>query len=160
MFALLRPAEPSDLQTVAEIWHEGWWDAHPFLADKLGAARTLESFVERMAPRLGKTTVADVDGRVVGMCVVVGDELEQLYVDRSARGKGVARQLIEHAEQQVAAAGFEKIWLAVATENHPARRFYLKSGWAETREFEYQAETADGPVPVACYRCERQLPGR
>ncbi|HEY7409585.1 MAG TPA: GNAT family N-acetyltransferase [Vicinamibacteria bacterium] len=155
--AVLRPATEADLEATARIWHEGWWDAHPFLADRLGPSRTRESFVTRMAPRLRTTTLAEVAGRVVGLAVVIGDELEQLYVDRGARGTGVAQALIADAERRVAAAGHAVIWLAVATENHVARRFYAKCGWSDAGAFAYDAESLDGPVPVPCHRYERRL---
>jgi ribosomal protein S18 acetylase RimI-like enzyme len=153
----LRPASAADLERAARIWHEGWWDAHSYLAPKLGPSRTLESFLTRMRQRLPNTTVAEGRDGVVGFAVVVGDELEQLYVDPSVRGRGVARELIAHAERQVAAAGFRAIWLAVATENHRAQAFYRKSGWRQTLTFEYEAETADAFVPVTCHRYERTL---
>ncbi len=157
MTVLLRPATPDDRDELARIWHEGWWDAHPYFAPQLGPERTLASFVERMGTRIPITTVAEADGRVLGFAVIHHDELEQLFVDRAGRGKGIAPRLIAHAEAAVAAAGYPLIWLAVATENHHARRFYAKSGWVERDAFEYQAETTNGPVPVPCFRCERRL---
>ena len=153
----LRPAREDDVDVLARIWHEGWWDAHPYFAPKLGAFRTLESFRERIAQRIGSTVVAVRDDAVVGLAVLKQDELEQLFVDRSARGKGVATPLIEDAERRVAAAGYPLIWLAVATENHVALRFYDKSGWQRMQAFDYPAETPSGIVPVPCYRYERAL---
>jgi ribosomal protein S18 acetylase RimI-like enzyme len=154
---LLRPATADDVDALARVWHQGWWDAHPYFAPQLGAWRTLESFRERIAERVPTTTVAVVDGAVVGLAVLKHDELEQLFVDRSARGTGVAQRLIADAERRIAASGFPLIWLAVATENAPALRFYDKCGWSKKAAFEYQAETPNGPVPVPCYRYERRF---
>ena len=123
----------------------------------VAAVESRESFRERIAQRVGTTVVAVRDGAVVGLAVLKHDELEQLFVDRSARGKGVATPLIQDAERRVAAAGYSLIWLAVATENHVALRFYDKSGWQRLQAFDYPAETPNGIVPVPCYRYERAL---
>lgn len=157
MHTVLRPARESDVEAAASIWHQGWWDGHQSLAAQLGAERTPESFVPRMAQRIPHTTVAEAGGQVVGFAVVVGDELEQLYVDRSARGTGVARELIAHAEQVVAAAGHRTAWLAVADANDVAQRFYRKAGWRDAGPLQYRAETAHGHEPVACRRYERDV---
>jgi putative acetyltransferase len=155
--ALLRPATEADVAEAARIWHQGWWDGHQSLAGQLGAERTPASFVPRMAQRIPHTTVAEAGGQVVGFAVVVGDELEQLYVDRGARGTGVARELIAHAERTVAAAGHRVAWLAVAEANDVAQRFYRKAGWRDAGPLEYRAETAGGFEPVACRRYERDV---
>jgi ribosomal protein S18 acetylase RimI-like enzyme len=91
----------------------------------------------------------------VGLAALKDDELEQLFVDRHARGTGVAQKLIADAERRIAATGAPLIWLAVATENAPAVRFYEKCGWVRKAAFEYAAETPNGPVGVPCYRYER-----
>ena len=77
----LRPATADDAASVAQIWREGWSDGHRgHVPDALVAVRTPESFDS-------DTAVAVVDGEVAGFTMVVGDELEQLYVSRSHRGR-------------------------------------------------------------------------
>ena len=77
----LRPGTAADAAAVADIWHSGWHDgpsrARP---DGLTARRTLEAFHDRAPARVADTTVADVDGEVAGFIMVVGDEVEQVYV--------------------------------------------------------------------------------
>lgn len=55
--------------------------------------------------RVLQTTVATIDGDVVGFTVIVDDEAEQVYVDRAARGSGIAGLLLTEVERQVAANG-------------------------------------------------------
>ncbi len=82
----------------------GWHDAHPgHVPEGLTARRTLEAFHERAPKRVADTTVAELDGRVVGFVMVVGDEVEQVYVGATARGTGLAATLLSEAEAQVAA---------------------------------------------------------
>jgi hypothetical protein len=49
-------------------------------------------------------------------------------------------------------AGHARAWLAVATGNARARRFYERSGWTDDGAFDYPAATEAGPIPVPCHR--------
>ena len=149
----LRPATPEDADAVAQIWREGWRDGHlGHVPDALVTVRTPESFTQRAADRVGDTTLAVVDDDVAGFTMVVGDEVEQVYVSRSHRGSGVAAALLEHARRAVGAAGHPKAWLAVATGNVRARRFYERCGWADEGAFDYAAATESGTSPVPSHR--------
>ena len=155
----LRPAQAEDADEIAEIWFLGWQDAHLGLVpQELVDVRTEESFGARAAERIPDTTVATVDGAVAGFVMVVGDELEQVYVGRAARGTGVAQALIAEAERQVKANGHETAWLAVVAGNARARAFYEKVGWVDEGLFDYPAASEIGPVPVPCHRYTKALP--
>jgi GNAT superfamily N-acetyltransferase len=150
---IVRPAETSDAAAVAEIWYEGWQDGHlGHVPEALVAIRTEESFGARAAQRVEDTTVAVRDGEVAGFVMVVGDEVEQVYVSRRHRGSGVAAGLLAEAERLVAAGGHARAWLAVATGNARARRFYERCGWADEGAFDYPAASENGPIPVPCHR--------
>ena len=111
----IRAARTEDAEAVAEIWEHGWRDGHlGNVPDELVALRTPESFATRAAERVGDTTVATVDGAVAGFVMVVGDEVEQVYVSADHRGSGVASTLLAEAERLVATGGHPKAWLAVA----------------------------------------------
>src|SRR6478609_6087767 len=100
----LRRARRGDAERVAEIWRLGWRDGHLGLVPpELVEARTDESFATRAAARIRDTTVVVVDGEVAGFVMVVGDEVEQVYVASEHRGSGVARVLMHEAERLVAA---------------------------------------------------------
>jgi len=149
----LRPATSEDSRDVARIWADGWRDGHlGHVPDELTAIRTPESFAVRAAQRVGDTTVADVGGQVAGFVMVAQDEVEQVYVDAAHRGTGVASALLAEGERQVKAAGYAKAWLAVATGNARARRFYEREGWVDEGAFDYPAASAAGPIPVPCHR--------
>ncbi|HZM74884.1 MAG TPA: GNAT family N-acetyltransferase [Candidatus Limnocylindrales bacterium] len=149
----LRPATSEDSRDVARIWADGWRDGHlGHVPDELTAIRTPESFAVRAAQRVGDTTVADVGGQVAGFVMVAQDEVEQVYVDAAHRGTGVASALLAEGERQVKAAGHAKAWLAVATGNARARRFYEREGWVDEGAFDYPAASAAGPIPVPCHR--------
>ena len=141
----IRPATDADMGPVADLWHEGWHDGHAgHVPDGLTAARTLAAFHERTPSRVADTTVAvSDDGELLGFVMVVDDEVEQVFVGRSARGSGLAPLLLAEAERQVAAAGHVSAWLAVVTGNARARAFYEKQGWTDAGDLPYEV-TAGG----------------
>jgi GNAT superfamily N-acetyltransferase len=154
----LRPARPEDMAVVADIWHRAWHVAHPgHVPDGLTAGRTLDAFHERTPSRVADTTVAEVDGQVVGFTMVDGDELEQLFVDPDLHGAGIAAPLLAEGERRIAAAGYDVAWLAVVVGNARARRFYEKQGWYDAGDLPYEV-TAGGTTYVSpCRRYEKRL---
>jgi ribosomal protein S18 acetylase RimI-like enzyme len=158
MTVTLRSAEAADVDAVASIWYSGWGDGHfGNVPDELVAIRTKESFWHRVPDLIVNTTVAVVGDQIAGFVMVVDDEVEQVYVSRDHRGSGVADALIEEAARQVKAAGYDEAWLAVATGNARARRFYERSGWSDGGAFDYPAVTESGPVPVPCHRYVKKI---
>jgi GNAT superfamily N-acetyltransferase len=128
----LRPATVDDAASVAQIWREGWDDGQ--------------------RGHVPQALVAVVDGDVAGFTMVVGDELEQLYVSRSHRGSGIAQVLLADARRAIGAAGHRRAWLAVAAGNARARRFYEKCGWADEGPFIHSAPTESGSIAVPSHR--------
>ena len=157
---VVRPATPDDAAAVAVIWRDGWRDGHLGLVpDALLAVRTDESFRTRAADRVDDTTVAVVDAEVAGFVMVVGDEVEQVYVSGRHRGSGVAGALLAEAERQVRANGNDRTWLAVVEGNGRARAFYERMGWHDEGPFDYAASVEDGSrVAVPCRRYVKTLP--
>lgn len=155
----IRPAVPADMVAVAELWHVGWHDGHAGLVpDGLTAARTLPAFHERTPARVADTTVAvSESGDLLGFVMVVGDEVEQLFVGRDARGSGLAVELLEEAERKVAAGGHTTAWLAVVTGNARARRFYERCGWADAGDLPYEVTAGDQQFVSPCRRYEKAV---
>jgi ribosomal protein S18 acetylase RimI-like enzyme len=154
----LRPAAAADVPTIARVWREGWTDGHEgHVPAALVAERAPESFDQRARERIDRTWVAESGGVVAGFVVVVDDEVEQLYVDRSWRGRGVAERLLRQAEAVIGQGGRRTTWLAVVAGNTRARRFYARLGWRDRGPFTYQAQTATGTFPVPAHRYEREV---
>jgi GNAT superfamily N-acetyltransferase len=152
----LRPATPDDAAAIAAIWSAGWRDGHlGNVPDELVAVRTPESFADRAPRRIADTTVAVLDGRVVGFTMVQGDEVDQVYVAPTARGTGAAAALLRDAERRIATAGHAEAWLAVVPGNARARRFYEREGWRDAGRFTLDASG----VPTPCHRYVRALGG-
>ena len=176
----LRPATTDDVEAVAELWHRGWHDGHAgHVPDGLTAARTRAAFGERVPALVPLTTVAEPCGLVpdpdlphpqaavpahstgegtghacelAGFVVVVDDEVEQLFVAEAHRGSAVARTLLDEAERQVAAQGYDEAWLAVVAGNARARRFYERRGWRDGGDLPYEVSAGGATYLSPCRR--------
>jgi GNAT superfamily N-acetyltransferase len=154
----LRAASAEDAEAIATIWRDGWRDGHlGHVPDALLAVRTPESFRSRAAERVGDTVVAVAGDEIAGFVMVVGDEVEQVYVSADHRGTGVAALLLADAEHLVAVAGHRRAWLAVVAGNARARRFYERCGWADEGPFEYPAAVSGGTVAVPAHRYVKRV---
>ena len=155
---VVRRATSNDVSSIVRIWHLGWNDGHVgHVPPELVLHRKEEQFVSRARQRLECMWVAESDGQPVGFVVVKGDELEQIYVDRTVRGTGVAATLLHKAEAEIHNAGHVRAWLAVATGNQRARSFYSRHGWRDAGPISYLAETEAGPLAVPSHRYEIDL---
>ena len=150
----IRPATAADMAAVADLWHEGWHSGHVgHVPEGLTAARTLAAFHERTPLRVDDTTVALSDaGDLLGFVMVVGDEVEQVFVGPTARGTGLAGVLLTEAEHLVAAGGHARAWLAVVAGNARARRFYDKHGWVDEGDLPYEVVAGGQTYVSPCRR--------
>ena len=155
----IRSAESIETDRLAQLWHDGWQDAHAaILPAELARHRTLESFQQRLRDDLSSVRVAGSPDLPAGFCMVRQDELYQLYVARDARGTGAAYALLTDAENRLAAAGVTRAWLACAIGNERAMRFYDKHGWSRVGPMSSALETADGIFELEVWRYEKAIP--
>ena len=155
----IRPATSADAPRIAQVWEAAWRDGHVgHIPDELLVHRRSDSFVTRTAGIIERTHVAEVDGVIVGFVTLEDDELEQLMVDASARGTGVARELLADGARRLLEQGHAQPWLAVVTGNARARHFYEREGWRDAGHLDYEAPIDVGTVTVSCRRYELILP--
>ena len=89
----------------------------------------------------GQVRVAERDGGVVGFAVLIGTELDGLFVEPSAMRSGIGRALVEDAKARARGRGSSRIQV---TANPQAIDFYEAVGFITTG----QAQTRFGPAPV------------
>ncbi len=155
---LVRKASSDDVTAVARIWWIGWNDGHlGHVPPALVRHRNQAQFVARARARLECMWVAEIHGQTMGFVVVKDNEVEQIYVDRSARGTGVAATLLQKAEAEIRTAGHRHAWLAGVAGNQRARSFYARLGWRDSGPVTYLAETEAGPLAVPSHRYEIDL---
>ena len=154
----VRDAQADDIEPLAQLWFDGWHDAHArLLPPELVQDRSAERLRERLEQMLARVRVAGGRGTPLGFHVVDGDELNQLYVAAKARGMGVAAALVADAEALMAGAGVKAAWLACAIGNERAARFYEKCGWRRIGTMMSYVTTAAGRVPLEVWRYEKPL---
>ena len=70
-----------------------------------------------------------LEDRSVGLCLIRGSEISQLFVAASARRLGVGQVLLADAERRIALSGHVEAWLTVVRSNDQVRGFYERHGW-------------------------------
>ena len=154
----IRRADPSEMPALARRWFNAWREAHEaYVPADLTRIRTLASFEERLRRFGDALRVVGPMGAPLGLCVVKGDELNQLFTSPEARGSGAAQALIVDAEARVAAAGHPVIWLDVVIENARAIRFYEKMGWRRKGEEVTPLDTLDQPFDLKVLIMQKDL---
>ena len=157
----IRPMHDHELDALAGLWFEGWRDAHAALVpEELVRRRTLETFRARIEAGRDTVRLAVAEGAPtapLGFTMLKGDEMNQLFVAREARGAGIAAQLLAEAEARLLASGVTTAWLACLIGNDRAARFYEKQGWRRVGTFVSQLETPEGVFPLEVWRYEKRL---
>lgn len=141
----------------ADLWHDGWHDAHATIVPAdLTQLRTPDSFAERLSKYTKDTTIAVREGTVLGFCIVLEDEIYQMYVSPLARGTGLAGTLLSDGENRIKAQGHQAAWLACAIGNARAARFYEKAGWFNAGTETVGLETLTDDFPLEIWRFEKR----
>jgi GNAT superfamily N-acetyltransferase len=167
----IRDAVPDDAEAIAEINAAGWRAAYVGLIerDRLANlpvkawAREIRANLERLTPG-SFSVVAEVDGRIVGSCFVMGTardgdlpedvaELVAIYVDPPRWRQGVGTALLREALVRAAREGKSEISLWTLSGNRPAQAFYERHG------FESDGTEQTHPIARApALRMRRALP--
>ena len=96
-------------------------------------------------PCLGEVWVAEEGDRLMGYLVVVflmsleyggiSAEIDELYVDRPERGRGVGKALLKAAGKFLSQQEIVQISLRVGKSNQAAMRFYQNLGFRKRNEY-------------------------
>jgi GNAT superfamily N-acetyltransferase len=154
----IRDAKLSELGQLAQIWFDGWQDAHARIVPvELARLRTLRSFEERLRAASTGVRVAEVVDAAVGFYFMKGTELYQFYVASNARGSGIAAVLMADAEARLRERDVHTAWLACAIGNDRAARFYEKCGWSRTGTVTDHVEVPGGTFALEVWRYQKSL---
>ena len=128
----LRAASPADVPDLLALWAVAAEnDARP--ADSADKITTL---LERDP---GACVVAEAGGRIVGSIVAGWDgwraHLYRLAVHPDVRRRGVASQLLAHAEERLRALGATRIDAMVLEDNDLGHTLWDASGYAPQQEW-------------------------
>ncbi len=123
---VIRRAVNSDAAAVADVWVRSFAAALPEVR-RAHTDQQVRAWFRDVVPA-GGTWVAAVDDVVVGMMVLDGPELEQLYVDPPWWGRGIGGRLMELAKKHHPTG----LSLRTFQVNDRARRFYERHGFVAT----------------------------
>ncbi|AKU17360.1 GNAT family N-acetyltransferase [Luteipulveratus mongoliensis] len=137
---VIRQADGEDLTEVLEVGHKTWPVTYgPIAGDDyvaMGLAKWWTQEATIPAIRAGRVTVAEVDGRVVGMTSVGPSEghlnLWKLYVLPDQQGTGLGGRLMRAVIDKAVEDGHDAIRLSYILGNDNAAQFYEHFGFVET----------------------------
>ena len=96
-----------------------------------------EALAGVVLPASGSPYVGDLSGDPAGVIVFergdIGVRIRALAVARDLRKRGVARSLLAYAGVEVRARNLEWLWMSIASDNTPAIRCALNSGFRRLR---------------------------
>jgi ribosomal protein S18 acetylase RimI-like enzyme len=88
-----------------------------------------------------QVTVAEEDGEIIGVVVIGATEdgftIDNIAVRPAHQGAGLGRALLDHAESEARAAGFDAIYLYTHEKMTENQAIYARLGY---KEYERRAE--------------------
>ncbi|MGW7327650.1 GNAT family N-acetyltransferase [Streptomyces sp. NPDC054840] len=121
---LLRRADDSDAAPAADVWLRSFASALPTVRCAHDEADVRDWFARVLVPQY-ETWVAVPGSGVVGVMVINGGELKQLYLDPTWRGRGLGDRFMSLAKERRP----DGLTLWTFQVNEPARRFYERHGF-------------------------------
>ncbi|MFI0230537.1 GNAT family N-acetyltransferase [Streptomyces sp. NPDC017086] len=122
---VLRPAGAADARAVADVYLRSFGAALPTVVRPHGDDAVRGWFRDVVVPALD-TWVAETAGAgIVGMMVLDGESLDQLYLDPGWRGRGIGDRFVALAKERSP----DGLFLWTFQVNEPAHRFYERHGF-------------------------------
>lgn len=154
---LYRDATAADAALMAEIGTRTFVETFGHLYSK----ENLDAFLENHSESVWRSElenpafavrIAEIDGQAVGFAKLgppslpfdprgPSAELRQLYVLAPWQGRGIAHDLMRWAIDHARAQGASDLYLSVFVDNHRARRFYERYGFAFVGTYAFMVGT-------------------
>jgi len=142
--ALVRRAEPGDLQAVSELFFE-YFDAMGLPAKLRDEREEIERYLS--APRAA--WLALVDGALAGTTALRPIarlervcEIKRLYVRPARRGLGIAHALLDAFESFAAGSGYREAYLDSRSDMLDAHAFYRRRGYVRCERYNDNPDAA------------------
>lgn len=124
---MIRKYSDNDLDSVIEIWLEASIKAHSFVAEDFWRSQ-IGNMRDLYIPA-SETYVYELDSEVVGFYALYENNLAAIFVKPELQGKGIGKQLINHAKTLR-----QTINLNVYKENQASYDFYRSQGFKLANE--------------------------
>ncbi|MER7216526.1 MULTISPECIES: GNAT family N-acetyltransferase [Streptomyces] len=122
---VLRRAVPADARAVADVYLRSFDAALPTVV-RPRTDDEVRDYIREVVVPARETWVAEAAGAgVVGLMVLDGEKLSQLYLDPEWRGRGIGDRFVALAKER--SPGGLTLWTFQV--NKPAHRFYERHGF-------------------------------
>jgi GNAT superfamily N-acetyltransferase len=121
----LRRAVSADADATATVYLDSFRAALPSVR-RAHSDEDVRAWIRDFVVLAQECWVAEEDDRIVGMMVLEGDLVDQMYVAPDRLGQGIGRRLLDHAK-----VGRTSLRLYTFAVNKRARRFYGRNGFVE-----------------------------
>lgn len=106
-------------------------------------AQILADFIKNYNPADEKSWIAERDGEIMGSLFLIRENattarLRLLYIEKAARGLGLATRLLNESVAFAREKGYESLVLFTTDSNEAARRIYAKLGMTLTKTEPFQ----------------------
>jgi len=135
---MIRPGRDADALGFARLVEDAWAEYPGCVFDLDGELPELRALATHFSRQGGALWAAQSEGEEAALLGMVATrplredsawEICRLYVDRAARGTGLAHRLLDAAEAHAAAGGARRMVLWTDTRFEAAHRFYEKRGY-------------------------------
>lgn len=135
---MIREIEVAEYPRLLEIWESAVLHTHDFLRkeDFLYYKERLPSYFPHVA-----LWGIEQDGCLAGFMGLAGENIEMLFVDNGFRRKGLGRQLVRHAVDELHATTVD-----VNEQNTQAVEFYQHIGFRVVSKSEQDSEGKPYPI--------------
>lgn len=124
----IREFKNDDIDRVMSIWLESTVEAHSFISKEYWEENY--QVVKNKYIPMSETYVYEYDNDIKGfISVIEGSFIGALFVDIKAQGKGIGKVLVDYVKEK-----YEKLSLAVYSDNTKAYKFYKRQGFEEILE--------------------------
>lgn len=122
---ILRRATDRDVGAAADVWLRSFTAALPTVRRAHSDEEVRSWFAAVIVPQLETWVAVAAEEEVLGVLVLDGSELDQLYLHPEHRGRGLGDRFVDLAKERRP----EGLDLWCFQVNAPARRFYERHGF-------------------------------
>lgn len=127
------------IDSLTQVWERSVRETHTFLTE--AGIREIAAYVPAALREVPVLAVALEEGKPAGFLGIAGERVEMLFLDPSARGKGLGRQLLQYGMDQF---GVQEV--CVNEQNPQALGFYQHMGFQVWKRTE--TDEQGGPYPL------------
>lgn len=126
------PLQADELEVAAEFVNAQWRETYRGVLPKSRLAeRTAAHFADQLHLRRSHCWLAWSGKRLIGLISTQSNAIEDLWVARRYRRRGVASRLMETAVDALAARGFQHAQIGCEDFNEPLLGFLRARNWSE-----------------------------